>query len=208
MAPKYKFTKEEMVAAAVRVVQKNGMDGLTAKSMAAELGASTQPIFTAFETMEDVKNEVRAAAEDKYAEYTARGLQESVPFFGVGMQHIRFAEQEPELYRVLFFEKTNNGKDGAFAAMERSKNKVLPSLMGVYKISAAAADRYFRDLWLVVHSLATLIVTGENPYSEQEIGRILTGFSVSIYKSIREIPGFVDDSYDRDEVFRKLLNEK
>ena len=34
MAPKNKFTKEEMVAAAVRVVQEKGMDGLTAKTLA------------------------------------------------------------------------------------------------------------------------------------------------------------------------------
>lgn len=34
MAPKNKFTKEEMVAAALRVVREKGIDGLTAKTMA------------------------------------------------------------------------------------------------------------------------------------------------------------------------------
>ena len=48
MAPKNKFTKEEMVAAALRVVRAKGADGLTAKTIADELGTSTQPIFTAF----------------------------------------------------------------------------------------------------------------------------------------------------------------
>ena len=42
MAPKNKFTREEMVAAAVRVVQKMGAAALTAKSLAEELGTSTQ----------------------------------------------------------------------------------------------------------------------------------------------------------------------
>lgn len=41
MAPKNKFTKEEMVAAALRVVRGKGIDGLTAKTMADALGAST-----------------------------------------------------------------------------------------------------------------------------------------------------------------------
>ena len=45
------------------------------------------------------------------------------------------------------------------------------------------------NLWFVVHSLSTLIVTGDCPYSDQEIGHILTGFSISICKSIKEIPG-------------------
>ena len=47
MAPKNKFTKDEMVAAALRVVRAKGADGLTAKTIADELGTSTQPIFTA-----------------------------------------------------------------------------------------------------------------------------------------------------------------
>lgn len=54
--------------------------------------------------------------------------------------------------------------------------------------SAEEADIYFRDLWLVVHSLATLIVTGDCPNSEREIRQILTSFSLSICKSIKEIP--------------------
>lgn len=48
MAPKNKFTKEEMVEAALRVVRAKGIGGLTAKTLADELGTSTQPVFTAF----------------------------------------------------------------------------------------------------------------------------------------------------------------
>ena len=62
MAPKNKFTKEEMVEAALQVVRSQGIDCLTAKTMADELGTSTQPIFTAFGSMDAVKQEVYAAA--------------------------------------------------------------------------------------------------------------------------------------------------
>ena len=74
-------------------------------------------------------------------------------------------------------------------------------------MDAPTADRYFRDLWLVVHGLATLIVSGECSYSEQEIGRILTGFSLSVCKAIKEIPGFVEGTFDRDKEFHKLLEQ-
>ena len=60
-------------------------------------------------------------------------------------------------------------------------------------------------MWLVVHSLATLWVTGGCPYSEEETEQILAGFSVSICKSIKEIPGFAKNQYDRDEIFRGLV---
>ena len=68
MAPKNKFTREEMVAAALRVVRRKGADALTAKALAEELGTSTQPVFTCFGTMDALKTEVSAAAEALFDE--------------------------------------------------------------------------------------------------------------------------------------------
>ena len=207
MAPKNKFTKEEMVAAALRVVRAKGFDGLTAKTMAEELGTSTQPIFTGFGSMDGVRQEVYATAVRVYDGYANAGLREKIPFFGVGMQYIRFAREEPELYRLLFLTRTQDKERSAMSAMQHLQVLVRPTLMEVYRITAEEADLYFRDLWLVVHSLATLIVTGDCPYSDQEIGRILTGVSVSICKAIKEIPGFASGAFDRDATFRALVSK-
>lgn len=206
MAPKNKFTKEEMVNAALQVVRLNGIDRLTAKTMADELGTSTQPIFTAFGSMDTVRQEVYDSAIRLYDKYTTAGLKEKIPFLGVGMQYIRFAWDEPELYRFLFLTPTQNNKYSAMTAMRRLQALVRPTLMNVYRITAEEADIYFRDLWFVVHSLSTLIVTGDCPYSDREIGQILTGFSISICKSIKEIPGFAAGTFDRDAMFRALIS--
>lgn len=208
MAPKNKFTRKEMVAAAVRVVQKRGAAALTAKSLAEELGTSTQPVFTCFGTMEALKAEVYVAAERLFDEYLTKGLKEKISFLGFGSQYIRFARKEPELYRLLFLMRPDDVGSGAFAAMRHMQELVRPSLVEIYHISAQEADRYFRDLWLVVHSLAALIVTGDCPYSDREIGQILTGFSISVFKAIKEIPGFTEGTFDRDATFRGLIQEK
>lgn len=208
MAPKNKFTRKEMVAAAVRVVQKRGEAALTAKSLAEELGTSTQPVFTCFGTMEALKAEVYVAAERLFDEYLTKGLKEKISFLGFGSQYIHFARKEPELYRLLFLMRPDDVGSGAFAAMRHMQELVRPSLVEIYHISAQEADRYFRDLWLVVHSLATLIVTGDCPYSDREIGQILTGFSISVFKAIKEIPGFTEGTFDRDATFRGLIQEK
>ena len=204
MAPKNKFMREEMVEAALRVVRGKGIDGLTAKTLADELGTSTQPVFTAFGSMDTLKREVYAAAVRVYDGYANAGLQEKIPFFGVGMQYIRFAREEPELYRLLFLTRTQ--EYSVMKSMAHLQELVRPTLMNIYRITAEEADVYFRDLWFVVHSLATLIVTGDCPYSDREIGQILTGVSISICKSIKEIPGFAAGNFDRDAVFRALIN--
>ena len=91
-------------------------------------------------------------------------------------------------------------------AMRHLQALVRPTLIAVYHITADEADLYFRNLWLVVHSLSTLIVTGDCPYQDQEIGQILTGFSLSTCKAIKEIPGFAAGTYDRDAIFRALVS--
>ena len=206
MAPKNKFTKEEMVAAALRVVRAKGADGLTAKTIADELGTSTQPIFTAFGSMGGIKTAVYAAAVDVYDRYTHAGLQEDIPFLGVGKQYIRFAREEPELYRLLFL--TREKEYSAAASMRHLQEHVRPALMDIYHITGEEADVYFRDMWLAAHSISTLIVTGGCPYSDLNIGQILTGFSVGICKAIKEIPSFASGSYDRDAVFHALVDKK
>ena len=205
MAPKNKFTREEMVEAALRVVRAKGIDALTAKTLADELGTSTQPVFTAFGSMDAVRREVYAAAVRVYDGYTNTGLKEKIPFFGVGMQYIRFAREEPELYRLLFLTRTQ--EYSAIKSMEHLRELVRPTLVKIYHITAAEADIYFRDLWFVVHSLSTLIVTGDCSYSDGEIGQILMGMSISICKSIKEIPGFAAGTFDRDGIFRTLISE-
>ena len=206
MAPRVKFTREEFAEAGLSVVRKKGFSALTAQALAEELKSSTRPIFTCFGTMDELKSEVYAAAEAVYRDYEDVGLKHPIPFLGVGLQYIRFAKEDPELYRLLFLTpRTEFG--GAMTSMKHLQNMIRESLMSIYKIDAKTADFYFRDLWLVVHGLATLIVTGDCPYSDDEISQILTGFSVSICKSIKEIPGFVDGTFDRDATFRSLIGE-
>ena len=124
------------------------------------------------------------------------------------MQYIRFAREEPELYRLLFLTQGQEQESLAVRSMRHLQELVRPSLMDIYRITAEEADVYFREMWIAAHSISTLIVTGSCPYSDLNIGQILTGFSVGICKAIKEIPGFASGSYDRDAVFQALVDKK
>lgn len=206
MAPKNKFTKEEMTAAALRVVRAKGIAGLTAKTMADELGTSTQPIFTGFGSMDSVRQEVYVAAMRVYDRYTDAGLKEKIPFLGVGMQYIRFARGGAGTLPLPVF-NPGAGTGIRHHAIHAASANARPSDADAHLPHDRRRGRsLFPQPVVVVHGLSTLIVTGDCPYSDREIGQILTGFSVSICKSIKEIPGFADGSFDRDAVFRGLFN--
>ena len=120
------------------------------------------------------------------------------------MKYFKFAKEEPQLYRMLFLESNENS---ALSGMKHAQDMLRPTLMKIYNISENEADRYFRDMWIASHGLATLLVTDICPYSDEELQKIMTGFSLSILKSIKEIKGFMQNDFDKDKVFR-VLTEK
>ena len=165
MAPKNKFTKEEMVAAALQVVRTKGIEGLTALETVTLMYHNGDDAFCVdIEALSGLTN-LKELTLCIYDRYTNAGLQEKIPFFGVGMQYIRFAREEPELYRLLFLTRAQGQGWSAMQSMKHLQTLVRPTLMEIYQITELEADLYFRDLWFVVHSLSTLIVTGDCPYS-------------------------------------------
>ena len=58
MPPLQKTGKEEIVNAAFDIVRREGKDSLNARALAGRLGISTQPIFSNFRNMEELKAEV------------------------------------------------------------------------------------------------------------------------------------------------------
>ena len=206
MPPKFKFKREEIVEAAVNLTRRGGVDAVTARGIAGELGVSTQPIFTCFKNMEEAKEEVRIYAEKLCHNYLEKGVEATIPFFGFGMAYIRFAKEEPELYKMLFINPDKKG-ESMLETLSGIRLIVINSIEKTYRFNEKESKRLFRDLWLVAHSISTLCVGGICPYSDEEIAKILTSFSVSICKSIKEIKGFVDDNFDRDGVFGKIIEE-
>ena len=205
MPPKAKFSKEEIVAAALDTVREKGFDALTTREVAARLGVSTRPIFTFFKSMDELKAEVFKAAESVYRSYTERGLSEKVPFFGFGRESLNFVFDEPELYRLLFLTRSTDESNNAVSTIEHFKASVREPVMRIYGVDAKTADWYFFNMWIISHSLSSLIVNGNCPYSPRELTLILTQHSLSLLKGIKEVDGFVDGSFDRDAEFQKLL---
>lgn len=205
MPPKVKFQKEEIIEAAVNITRDKGISAVTAREVGAALGVSSRPLFTYFDTVDELKREVYNYAKKLYQDYVKDGLTAEIPFLGVGQNYIRFAKEEPELYKYLFLNSPDDIKGSAMEGLKLSQELVRESLMQIYHMDGDTADKYFRDLWLVAYSITTLIVTGDCPYSDEEISALFTEFSVSICKAYKEIPGLPSGNFDKEAVFRELV---
>lgn len=207
MPPKVRFQKQEIVDAALRVARRKGMDAVTAREVARELNVSVGPIFTWFDTMEQLRTEVYALAKERYREYIERGLAGPIPFFGLWRQYLAFARNEPELYRLLFLTKPGRASGGAIESLRFSQELARESIMRIYHMDARTADCYFRDIWLAAFSFATLIVTDDCPYTDEEMLAVGTEISLSICKAYKEIPGLAAGDFDRDAIFTELVSK-
>ena len=74
MPPKSKFTKDEIVEAALNIVKTDGIEALTSRALGAYLGSSARPIFTVFRNMDEVQKAVIDSAKTLYKEYVRKGL--------------------------------------------------------------------------------------------------------------------------------------
>ena len=184
MPPKCKFTKEEIIRTALDIVRVEGLEGVTARALGAKLGSSPKPIFTFFDSMEDLLQETILAAKECYTQYALEGLRSDPPFMGVGIQYLRFAREEPKLFRLLFMSQMPEKYD-PFTALQTYDDRfgeVVSIIQGGYQVNAEAAGKLYRHLWIYTHGIATLLVTKVCSFTDEEIGQMLTEVFVSLLK--------------------------
>ena len=208
MPPKVKFTSNEIIEAAVKITRTKGITAVTAREVGATLGVSSRPLFTYFDTVEELKREVYIYAKNLYKEYVENGLKAEIPFLGVGLQYLRFAKDEPNLYKYLFLTPPDGVRGGVMEGLKLSQELARESLMRIYNMDADTADKYFRDLWLVSYGITTMIAIGECPYTDEQISDIFTEFSLSICKAYKEIPGLTEGKFDKDAIFKELVKKE
>ena len=66
------FTKETITAAGLEIVRAEGEDSLTARALSKALHCSSSPIFTVYEGMDKIKEDVRTAGQSLAKARTSR----------------------------------------------------------------------------------------------------------------------------------------
>lgn len=175
MPPKPKFTREEVVAAALELVRQEGSQALTTRALGQRLGSSARPIFTVFANVEELHAEVRAAAMKYFEDYVGQAENYTPAFKQVGVQMLRFACREQELFRLLFMEVHPN------AAGIEGLRKILGNMVQLctgfirrdYGFSEKDAERLFDHMWIYTYGVGVLCATGMCCFTEEELTDML-----------------------------------
>ena len=190
MAPKFKFTKEEVLAVTIDFIRENGIEALTARELAKKLDSSTKVIFSLFSNMKNLEDEAKFAAENIFSEKVNLALKDDSPFKRLGVEYILFSKNEPKLFQWLFMRKgieVESFKD--FLPMRDYEYKsVIESIDEEYKISIENAKKLYEHLFIYSHGIATLTVTGIHNFTATEIIEYMTEVTKSlIIQYLKEI---------------------
>ena len=188
MPPKAKFTREQIIEAALEIVRAEDFESLTARALGKKLGSSACPIFTMFENMEEVQQAVMEAARGIYKEYVKRGLLENPAFKGVGTQYILFAMKEPKLFQILFMSEQSKlpDIDNVLPVIDESYDKILASITDAYGLKGKDAQRLYQHLWIYTHGIAALCATKMCRFTGEEISKMMTEVFTGLLSKMRE----------------------
>jgi len=159
MPPKARITKEQILSAAVDLVRKSGADALNARTLASLLACSTQPIFSNFSSMEELRLAVVGKADTVCSEYIQREIESGkYPVYKAsGMAYIRFAKEERELFKLLYM----RDRAGETESDQPTKNTQMESVVHRNTgLSDAETKLFHFEMWAFVHGIAAMFATG------------------------------------------------
>ena len=167
MPPKMKITREMIVDAGFEIVRENGLEGLTVRAIADRLGCSTQPILYGFKTAGEIKRAVYDKVNLFHTEYLMNLGDPSGVMLGIGLNYIRFAIREPNLFRFLF--QSGYAAENSLLEMVESEEllPILRLMSGAMKMSLERTKRVFLTIAMFAHGYASIIANNSLEYDEK-----------------------------------------
>lgn len=196
MPPKPKYTKEEIVNAAYELTREKGIDAVVAREVGKRLNISSSPIFTVWNSMDELKEEVRKLAKQKYQAYMADIFDYSPAFKEFGMRWVGFAAEEPNLYRLLFLSQANEHSPYIRFKQEFESiiNPLVEEIKKTFGLSQADAEELLNRMIIFANGIAAFVITDKDSFSKEAVSRDISQVCIGIVITDKLRDGAMDMS--------------
>ena len=173
MPPKVKVTKEDIIHTAVTIVRNSGAQAINARTVAAALNCSTQPVFSNFATMEELRLAVVEQADCLCQAYMRREMESGKypAYKASGMAYIRFAKEEKELFKLLYMRDRSGEVIPEETGLTGEMQTMVQNNTG---LDETDAKLFHLEMWAYVHGIATMFATGFLDLEWELVSRMLT----------------------------------
>ena len=190
MAPKNKFSKEQIINIAFDIGEKEGIDSITVRKVAERLGSSVAPIYVNFkdgkELLQAVIDKARAIAINMTKEeYT------DIPFLNIGIGTLRFAREYRLLFKDMILKNINYVEDDV-----NSREQIIEQMKKDKALQGFTNEELLLILFkmsVFTHGLSMMVANNMVPenYNEKKLIELLedTGKDIIIAARLRKQGG-------------------
>lgn len=173
MPPRIKVPKDMIINAAVEVARQSGFESINARAVSAQLHCSTQPVMYHFKTIDSLKRAAYAQTDRLHSEFLMNIPKDQDPVLGIGLNYIRFAVEEPQLFRFLF--QSGYAEEKSLLGMIDSEEltPVLAVMQEGAGLSMERTKQVFLTVALFAHGYASIIANNGLEYDEDLIAEHL-----------------------------------
>lgn len=190
MPAKVKVTREMIVEAAFEIACETGAENINARTVSQKLSCSTQPVMYHFATIGELKKAVYAKADCFHSEYlmNIECPKEGV-MLGIGLNYIRFAMEEPHLFRFLFQSDFFAGTTLSEMIDAEELAPVISAMQEATGRSAEQVKEIFLTVFLFAHGYASIIANNSLEYDEElikmHLGQVYRGAILEVKEKMK-----------------------
>jgi AcrR family transcriptional regulator len=159
MPPKQKFSSEDVIDAAYNIVRREGWNGLSARSIANELNASTRPIYDYLKSMQHIEEEVVKRALASFVECISRD-RTGDKWLDQALGYVIFANKEKHLFRCLNDEKHTHLQQKWAPEHWKMLGEQLVADKRFQDMPEDEANRIRAVRWIFLHGMSFLVSNG------------------------------------------------
>lgn len=174
MPPIPKISKDMIINSSLEIIKAEGIENLNVRNIANSLNCSTQPIMYHYKNMDILKDELYTKVDQYHSEYLMN-KSDNNPLLSIGLQYIKFAKEEPNLFKFLFqsdkfsnfnledlINNNENGLQDIFNIIQKETNLNIKEIKEMFTI-----------LFIIAHGIASLLANNSITYDEKYLKKVL-----------------------------------
>lgn len=166
------YTKDQILKAAYEVIAKEGFSKFTARNIAKKMGISTQPIYLEFKNMQDLKNTLVETIMKDLHENVFPVERTGKKVVDLGVNYIKFAQENRNLYVALFVDEYGGGKMMHKFSYDYFK-KVVQEDPEYANLSEEYVEALHDGTWITVTGIASLMSSGIISPTQDQIAALI-----------------------------------
>lgn len=167
------ITQEAIIDTAFEMVRKEGFGVLSARSIAKQIGCSTQPIYCCYKNMGDLKAELCQRALPYLQNIMLRCSKTGNVLLDMGLGYVRMAYIEPALFKAFYMDNIMNVKLTDIFPESRQAVEIMKDSEEYQHLSEEEVKSGIAKAWMLAHGIASLVAVGMLVYDEEKILEIL-----------------------------------